>query len=237
MAVPITVIWIVAVTNSVNLIDGLDGLADGVSTIAALTMLILALLLGDLEMAVICAALVGACVGFMPFNRNPAKIFMGDTGATFLGYMLATVSVTGLFKLYAMISFIVPFIILGFPIFDTASAFTRRILKGQNPMKPDRSHTHHKLIDMGMNQKQAVATLYMVAAVLGLCAVMVVSSGYVKLILSIAALGGMAYTVTRIARYPHDHPKPPAEAAPDADAGPDAGTDPGAGKSEIKKEP
>ena len=90
---------------------------------------------------------------------------------------------------------------------------------------------------MGMNQKQAVATLYMVAAVLGLCAVMVVSSGYVKLILSIAALGGTAYTVTRIARYPHDHPKPPAEAAPDADAGPDAGTDPGAGKSEIKKEP
>jgi len=248
MAVPITVIWIVAVTNSVNLIDGLDGLADGVSTIAALTMLILALLLGDLEMAVICAALVGACVGFMPFNRNPAKIFMGDTGATFLGYMLATVSVTGLFKLYAMISFIVPFIILGFPIFDTASAFTRRILKGQNPMHADRSHTHHKLIDMGMNQKQAVATLYMVSAVLGLCAVMVVSSGYVKLILSIAALAGTAFTVTRIARYPHDHPKlPPEEAAPapapeanaepDAAAGPDAGTDPGAGKIEIKKEP
>ena len=98
MAVPITVIWIVAVTNSVNLIDGLDGLADGVSTIAALTMLIIALLLRDLKMAVICAALVGACVGFIPYNRNPAKIFMGDTGATFLGYMLATVSVTGLFK-------------------------------------------------------------------------------------------------------------------------------------------
>ena len=207
MAVPITVIWIVAVTNSVNLIDGLDGLADGVSTIAALTMLIIALLLRDLKMAVICAALVGACVGFIPYNRNPAKIFMGDTGATFLGYMLATVSVTGLFKLYAVISFIVPFIILGFPIFDTASAFTRRILKGQNPMKADRSHTHHKLIDMGMNQKQAVATLYLIATVLGLCAVMIVTSGYIKVILSIAALGGVAFTVARIARYPHGHPK------------------------------
>ena len=207
MAVPITVIWIVAVTNSVNLIDGLDGLADGVSTIAALTMLIIALLMGDLKMAVICAALVGACVGFIPYNRNPAKIFMGDTGATFLGYMLATVSVTGLFKLYAMISFIVPFIILGFPIYDTASAFTRRILKGQNPMKADRSHTHHKLIDMGMNQKQAVATLYLIAGVLGLCAVMIVTTGYVKLILSAAALVGTAYTVTHIFRYPHDHPK------------------------------
>ena len=204
-AVPITVIWIVAVTNSVNLIDGLDGLADGVSTIGAFTMLIIALLMGDLEIALITAALVGACVGFIPYNRNPAKIFMGDTGSTFLGFMLATVSVIGLFKLYAMISFIVPFIILGFPIFDTVSAFTRRILKGQNPMKADRSHTHHKLIDMGMNQKQAVATLYLVAGVLGLCAVMIVTSGYVKVILSVAALVGVAITVARIARYPHDH--------------------------------
>ena len=206
-AVPITVIWIVAVTNSVNLIDGLDGLADGVSTIGAFTMLIIALMMGDLEIAVITAALVGACVGFIPYNRNPAKIFMGDTGSTFLGFMLATVSVIGLFKLYAVISFIVPFIILGFPIFDTASAFTRRILKGQNPMKADRSHTHHKLIDMGMNQKQAVATLYMVAGVLGLCAVMIVTSGYIKVILSVAALVGVAITVARIARYPHDHHK------------------------------
>lgn len=204
-AVPITVIWIVAVTNSVNLIDGLDGLADGVSTIGAFTMLIIALLMGDLEIAVITAALVGACVGFIPYNRNPAKIFMGDTGSTFLGFMLATVSVIGLFKFYAVISFIVPFIILGFPIFDTVSAFTRRILKGQNPMKADRSHTHHKLIDMGMNQKQAVATLYLVAGVLGLCAVMIVTTGYVKLILSVAALIGVAFTVARIARYPHDH--------------------------------
>ena len=207
MAVPITVIWIVAVTNSVNLIDGLDGLADGVSTIAAITMLIIALLMGNLEMAAICAALAGGCIGFIPYNRNPAKIFMGDTGSTFLGFVLATVSVTGLFKLYAIISFVVPFIILGFPIFDTVSAFTRRILKGQNPMKADRSHTHHKLIDMGMNQKQAVATLYLIATVLGLCAVMIVTRGYIKVILSIAALGGVAFTVARIARYPHGHPK------------------------------
>ena len=214
MAVPITVIWIVAVTNSVNLIDGLDGLADGVSTIAAITMLIIALLMGNLEMAAICAALAGGCIGFIPYNRNPAKIFMGDTGSTFLGFVLATVSVTGLFKLYAIISFVVPFIILGFPIFDTVSAFTRRILKGQNPMKADRSHTHHKLIDMGMNQKQAVATLYMVAGVLGLCAVMIVTSGYVKVVLSVIALAGTAYTVAHIVRYPHDHhrPEPPAEA-------------------------
>ena len=208
-SIPITVIWIVAVTNSVNLIDGLDGLADGVSTIGALTMLIIALLVGDLELAIVTAALVGACVGFIPFNMNPAKIFMGDTGSTFLGYTLATISVLGLFKLYAVISFIVPFIILGFPIFDTCSAFTRRILKGQNPMKADRSHTHHKLIDMGMNQKQAVATLYMVSTVLGLCAVMIISEGYMKLVLSIAALLVTAFTVARIARRPHVHKEAP----------------------------
>lgn len=206
-AIPITVIWIVAVTNSVNLIDGLDGLADGVSTIGALTMLIITLLMGDLKIAVIIAALVGSCVGFMPYNMNPAKIFMGDTGSTFLGFTLATLSVLGLFKLYAVISFVVPFIILGFPIFDTCSAFTRRILKGQNPMKADRSHTHHKLIDMGMNQKQAVATLYMVSTVLGLCAVMIVSEGYMKLILSMVAMLATAFTVARIARYPHEHKK------------------------------
>ena len=213
MSIPITVIWIVAVTNSVNLIDGLDGLADGVSTIAALTMLIIALRMWNLEMAVLCAAMVGGCLGFIPYNRNPATIFMGDTGATFLGYILATISVTGLFKLYAIISFIVPFIILGFPIFDTTSAFLRRILKGQNPMKPDRSHTHHKLIDMGMNQKQAVATLYMVAGILGLCAVMIVTSGYVKVILSVLALAGVAYTVARIVRY--EHPKAAAQSGSD----------------------
>ena len=219
LSVPITVVWIVAVTNSVNLIDGLDGLADGISTIGALTMLVIALMMEDMGMAVICAALVGACLGFIPYNLNPAKMFMGDTGATFLGFMLATVSVTGLFKLYAVISFVVPFIILGFPIFDTTSAFLRRILKGQNPMKADRSHTHHKLIDMGMNQKQAVATLYMVAGVLGLCAVMIVTSGYVKVILSVIALAGVAYTVARIARFPHDHPHKDAPASQEPEQG------------------
>ena len=203
-SIPITVIWIVAVTNSVNLIDGLDGLAAGVSTIGALTMLIISLLMGDVAMATICAALVGACTGFIPYNMNPAKIFMGDTGSTFLGYMLATISVLGLFKFHAVISFVVPFIILGLPIYDTTSAFTRRILRGQNPMTADRSHTHHKLIDMGMNQKQAVATLYLISCVLGLCAVMIVSSGYIKLILFAVAMLITAYTVTRIVRYPHD---------------------------------
>ena len=162
LAIPITIIWIVAITNAVNLIDGLDGLAVGVSAIACMTMLAVSLLIGEVPIAILLAVLAGACVGFMPFNLNPASIFMGDTGSTFLGFMLATLSIQGMFKVYAIISFAVPFLILGLPIFDTAFAFTRRILSGRSPFSPDRGHVHHRLIDMGFNQKQTVAILYII---------------------------------------------------------------------------
>ena len=188
LAVPVTIIWIVGITNAVNLIDGLDGLAVGVSSIAAITMLAGALLTGNLPIAITMAALAGACIGFMPYNLNPAKIFMGDTGSTFLGYMLATVSIMGLFKFYAVISFAVPFLILGLPIFDTANAIIRRVAAGRSPMSPDRGHVHHKLIDMGFNQKQAVAILYAISATLGLTAVVLTSSGEVKAIVLLLAV-------------------------------------------------
>ncbi len=188
LAVPATIIWIVGITNAVNLIDGLDGLAVGVSSIAAITMLAGALLTGNMPIAITMAALAGACIGFMPYNLNPAKIFMGDTGSTFLGYMLATVSIMGLFKFYAVISFAVPFLILGLPIFDTANAIIRRVAAGRSPMSPDRGHVHHKLIDMGFNQKQAVAILYAISATLGLTAVVLTSSGEVKAIVLLLAV-------------------------------------------------
>ena len=187
-SIPITLVWIVGVTNAVNLIDGLDGLAVGVSSIAAITMLAVALLTGNMPIAITMAALAGACIGFMPYNLNPAKIFMGDTGSTFLGYMLATVSIMGLFKFYAVISFAVPFLILGLPIFDTANAIIRRVAAGRSPMSPDRGHVHHKLIDMGFNQKQAVAILYAISATLGLTAVVLTSSGEVKAIVLLLAV-------------------------------------------------
>ena len=188
LAVPVTIIWIVGITNAVNLIDGLDGLAVGVSSIAAITMLAVALLTGNMPIAITMAALAGACIGFMPYNLNPAKIFMGDTGSTFLGYMLATESIMGLFKFYAVISFAVPFLILGLPIFDTANAIIRRVAAGRSPMSPDRGHVHHKLIDMGFNQKQAVAILYAISATLGLTAVVLTSSGEVKAIVLLLAV-------------------------------------------------
>ena len=202
LSVPFTVLWIVALTNAVNLIDGLDGLANGVSAISATTMLVIALMASEMQVAIVMAALVGASVGFMPYNLNPAKMFMGDTGATFLGYILATMSIQGLFKYYAVISFVVPFMILGLPIFDTAFAFVRRIAHGQSPMHADRSHIHHRLIDMGLNQKQAVATLYVISAILGLSAVVLTTSGEQKamlLFLTLCIVGVVAAKVV----FPH----------------------------------
>ena len=198
LSIPFTVLWIVAITNSVNLIDGLDGLANGVSAISATTMLVIAMLASEAQVAVVMAALVGACVGFMPYNLNPAKMFMGDTGATFLGYILATMSIQGLFKFYTIISFAVPFLMLGLPIFDTCFAFIRRIAHGQSPMHADRSHVHHRLIDMGFNQKQAVAVLYVISAILGLSAVVLTTSGPVKAMLLFAALCIVAVVAARV---------------------------------------
>lgn len=198
LAIPITVLWIVGITNAVNLIDGLDGLACGVSTISALTMLVIALLVSEGDVAIIMASLVGACLGFMPYNRNPAKMFMGDTGSTFLGYILATISIQGLFKYYAIVSFAVPFLVLGLPMFDTIFAIVRRLAHGQNPMAPDRGHIHHRLIDMGLNQKQAVAALYVVSSILGLSAVVLTTSGAVKAMLLLLALAITAYLTARV---------------------------------------
>ena len=185
----------VGITNAVNLIDGLDGLACGVSTISSMTMLVIALTVAEPDVALLMAALAGGCIGFLPYNLNPAKIFMGDTGSTFLGFILATVSIEGLFKSYAIISFAVPFLMLGLPIFDTCFAILRRVSHGQSPMAPDRGHIHHRLIDMGFNQKQAVAVLYVISAILGLSAVVLTTTNVVRamvVLLALCVAGGMA---------------------------------------------
>ena len=198
LSIPVSVIWIVAITNAVNLIDGLDGLACGVSTISSMTLLVISLVVSDAPAAILMAALAGSCIGFLPYNLNPAKIFMGDTGSTFLGYVLAVVSIQGLFKFYTIISFAVPFLMLGLPIFDTCFAFIRRIAHGQSPMHADRSHVHHCLIDMGFSQKQAVAVLYIISAILGLSAVVLTTAGAVKAMLLLLALCAAGAVSARI---------------------------------------
>lgn len=186
-SIPITILWIVGVTNAVNLIDGLDGLAVGVSSIATFSLFFIAILAGEPTVAIITAALAGSCLGFLPYNFNPAKIFMGDTGSTFLGYMLSIICIQGLFKGYAIISFIVPFLILGLPIFDTAAAILRRIKNKKPIMSPDRGHLHHRLIDMGFSQKQTVAILYIIATILGVSAVAVIEQGALTAVLIIVS--------------------------------------------------
>ena len=189
LAIPFSIIWIAAITNAVNLIDGLDGLACGVSTIMSMTLLVIALVVSEPEVAILMAALAGGCMGFLPYNLNPAQIFMGDTGSTFLGFVLAVVSINGLFKSAALISFAVPFLLLGLPIFDTCYAIFRRVSHGQSPLSPDRGHIHHRLIDMGLNQKQAVAVLYIITAILGLSAVVLTTNGVEKAMILLVAFG------------------------------------------------
>ena len=166
-----SIFWIAGVTNAVNLIDGLDGLAAGVSSIAAVALLSILLLVNSssVTLLVMAAALAGACFGFLPYNFNPAKLFMGDTGSTFLGFTLACISIQGPFKTY--VAFIIPLLVLGLPIFDTAFAIIRRLSKGQSIMAPDRGHLHHRLIDRGFSHRQTVLILYILSAVLAVSAI------------------------------------------------------------------
>ena len=188
LSIPLTMLWIVGCTNAVNLIDGLDGLAVGVSAISSMTMLIVSLFVSEPVVSIILAALTGACLGFMPYNLNPAKIFMGDVGSQLLVFVLSTASIMGLFKLHAIITFFVPLLALALPLADTIFAFFRRILHGQSPFKADKGHFHHRLLAMGLNQKQVVAVLYGISAVLGLLAVLMAGDSMaVKIICLVAA--------------------------------------------------
>ncbi len=171
LSIPLSILWIAGLTNAINFIDGLDGLACGVSAISSLSMLVVVLLHGNTVSTVICAILFGSCLGFLPFNSNPARIFMGDTGALFLGFSLAILSVQGVFKMHAVLAFIVPITIFALPIFDTAFAIFRRLFSGKSPFAADRGHIHHRLIDIGFTQKETVKILYAICGILGLVAV------------------------------------------------------------------
>ncbi len=174
-AVPFTVLWIVAITNAINLLDGLDGLACGIIAISCVSLLIVSSLYIDPQygsVMTIIAALAGACFGFLPHNIHPAKIFMGDTGAMFIGFTFSVIAIQGFFKLNALVSFGVPFLVLGLPILDTLLAIVRRAAKGQHFFQPDRSHLHHKMMEWGFNHKQTVWLMYATSAALGVAAVL-----------------------------------------------------------------
>ncbi len=170
LSIPITVVYLIGFANVINLIDGLDGLAAGVSAIAATSLLVLAAQGNRLDAAVLAAAVIGACAGFLRHNFHPASIFMGDSGAMFLGFTLATVSLLGVMKTTATIALAVPLLIIGVPIFDTASAIVRRIRHRRPIHSADKGHIHHRLLGRGFDQRQTVLIIYVWSAALAVAA-------------------------------------------------------------------
>ena len=180
----ITICWIIGITNAMNLIDGLDGLSTGISIISCVSLLIIFSLNGSSLISIILiTALCGSLVGFLPYNFNPAKTFIGDTGSNFLGYCLSIISILGIAKTYTAIVIVAPLIVLALPLFDTIFAIIRRLINGKSLkaiIEPDANHLHHKMLQKGFTQKQAVLILYGLSATFGMFAIILMDSGIWK---------------------------------------------------------
>ena len=208
LAVPLTFFWIVGITNAINIIDGLDGLAAGVSTIAAFAIATVAFLSG-VELVGTLALIVGfAALGFLPHNFS-SRIFMGDSGSLFLGFSLATLSIMGSLKLAAAFSLIVPFIIFLVPIFDTLFAIVRRLLRKKSIFEGDRRHFHHRLLDLGFTKLQAVLFIYLLSTIFSVLAVYSSQvrnrTGYILLGVSLALILGVTSTVVYLHQKKTNH--------------------------------
>ena len=191
LSVPFTLLWIAGITNAINLIDGLDGLAAGISFGAACVMVFVSLWFGNLASAFPAAILAGSLAAFLIFNFNPAKIFLGDSGSLFLGFMLACFSINGTFRDSSAVAILIPIIVLGIPITDTFLAFFRRIRKKAHPFVADREHIHHQLLNQGLSQRQAVVMISSVSYLWGVIAVVILISQSVYsflLLLLVAAI-------------------------------------------------
>lgn len=175
-AYPITIFWIIAITNAINLIDGLDGLATGVSSIVIGTIAIMAFMNGKMLILTIAMIVLGSALGFLFYNFHPAKIFMGDTGAMFLGYCIAVLSLLGLYKSVTLFSFIIPIIILGVPVFDTFFAIIRRLVNKRPISSPDKEHMHHRLLSIGLTHRKTVLLMYSFSGLFSLVALIVSKS-------------------------------------------------------------
>lgn len=172
LSVIVTLIWIIAVANAINLIDGLDGLAGGVTTIALLSIFAMAMMDQNYVVAFLCIIVIGSNMGFLYHNFYPAKIYMGDSGSLFLGYMIAVISMLGLFKNVALFSFIIPLLVIAVPILDTLFAIIRRARSGESVMIADRKHIHYQLLNAGLSHRGAVMVIYVFSALFGIIAVL-----------------------------------------------------------------
>ncbi len=175
LALPVTVFWILLVINAINLIDGLDGLAAGVSFFACMVLVVLGVISGNHPVAFLMAGLAGAILGFLRYNFNPAIVFMGDSGSYFLGYMLATVGIFGAVKSQTATALLIPVIALGVPLLDTVWATVRRFILGRRIFQPDREHFHHRLLKLGYSHRKAVLVLYAATIGCGILALLAVN--------------------------------------------------------------
>lgn len=199
----ITLLWIVGIINAVNIIDGVDGLAAGVSAISSLCLMILCIISGSPLAVILSASLAGACLGFLPRNFYPAEIFMGDTGSTFLGYVLAVASILGVFKGYALLSIVISVLVLAFPIFDVSFAMIRRFLNGKPIMSADRGHLHHRIYDSGFSERSTVMILYALTAFSALLAIAIAIQNiyvFVVIVIFLIIMFIMAYSYRK--RFP-----------------------------------
>ncbi len=196
-SIPVTLFWIVGMTNAINLIDGLDGLASGVTAIASIALFFVALRTHQVAAAIMLFALAGSALGFLRYNFNPASIFLGDSGSLFMGFVLAAASVVGVLKSTLVIALIIPVLILGVPILDTLSAIIRRVRDKAYIFKADRRHIHHKLLEAGLSQREAVMAIYFVCILLSVGALAVTfmnaadSIALFIIIFIVAAIGTM----------------------------------------------
>ncbi len=202
LSLPVTVIWLVGLMNAMNFIDGIDGLAAGVTTLSALTLTVVAMFTNQPSSALLAALLAGSSLGFLVFNFHPAKIFMGDSGALFCGFVLACIAVTGVLKTKVVVM-LLPMFVLSVPILDITYSVFRRLLRGKNPFLPDADHIHHQFLKAGVGQIKTVTYLYSLCVVGGLVAVWYVNYLHIY----IASLVGMfllAVVLIRLVRkaYP-----------------------------------
>ncbi|MBO1511760.1 glycosyltransferase family 4 protein [Metabacillus bambusae] len=176
LSFPLTIFWIVGITNAINLIDGLDGLAAGISSIAIATLAVMAGMADKALILTLCLIVLGSTIGFLFYNFNPAKIFMGDTGALFLGYCISILSLLGLYKSVTLFSFLIPIIILGVPVFDTTYAIIRRVLNKQPISAPDKGHLHHRLLALGFSHRNTVLLIYGLGILFSISAILLSSA-------------------------------------------------------------
>lgn len=207
LALPVSVLWIVGVTNAINLLDGIDGLATGITVCIALSLAVINIINDNIIVALLTLCLAGACLGFLPYNFSPAKIFLGDSGSLFIGLVLAGIGMLSLFKVTTAAIVIVPVVLFGIPLFDTTAVFFGRLMRGDPLFKADKTHLHHRLLRLGLDHRQASLLLYAVSAALGGVAVYVNVNHTPRMVVIVSALVAVLAIYVLFALRNTDKPK------------------------------